>query len=219
MSYRTTNTQSDNNSSEIITFFEKYIKYAQNRGRVKDDNMPDSLSLSHYFDPATGNLYGTYVANNATEETVRKYIDGIYKSIQNDDSKTVTLLYTDEDSPIYKYIYDHKGEYDWRTKTSFRKGTVLKGVESTYYIIDLDPNVTNSFDRGLSKEQIKEAWQERERVAREIYTALTRQKQGSIVIPRFVDKLPNFDLIGKSSEGDTREISMSPEFIEKRIEQ
>ena len=71
MSYRTTNTQSDNNSSEIITFFEKYIKYAQNRGRVKDDSMPGSLSLSHYFDPATGNLYGTYVANNATEEMPR----------------------------------------------------------------------------------------------------------------------------------------------------
>lgn len=213
MSFRTTNTQSDHNNGILRTFFENYIKFAESFGTKNLELIRQGLKLSHYFDEESGNLYGTYIPQNVegrlTDE-LKKYITGLYKSIENDPDKTVTLLYSSEDSEIFKFIDKHEGSYDWRKKTSFRKGTVLKGIESTYYIIDLEPNINSETDVS------EEAWAERERVARELYTALTRQKQGAILVQRYRGKLPQFDVYGEVSESDTREISMSPEFIEKR---
>ena len=221
-SFRTTNTQSDNNNDKIRVYFEKQLNYTRSKGQSADPTMPNVLELSHHFDSSTGNLYGTYVSSDdsgSLTETLKKYIDGIYQSIQNDPNKTVTLLYSDENSQIYKYINGHTGSYDWTTKTQFRKGTVLKGVESEYYIIDLNPDIPELGLAGAkNEEEVNHFWDERERVIRELYTALTRQKQGAILIPRWGSKLDKFGIKGQTSDEDTREISMSANFIEKRVQ-
>lgn len=218
ISFRTTNTQSDNNNNVIRPYFESYIEYARNGGN--ENLLPkEELVLGHYFNNKTGDLFGTYItdASDTLSDELKEYLDGIYKSIQNNPDKNVTLLYSDVNSPIYKYIISKSGkDYDWTLKTDFRQDTVLKGVENTYYIIDLDPNIHTASLMTATKEEKAQVWEEAERVAREYYTALTRQKQGAIVVDRFSDKLPNFKMISKPSDENTSEISLSLEFIQKR---
>lgn len=211
LTFRTQNVQTEKNNILIRTYVDKYLDYVQSEGRVNSLGNDIALKLYYYFDDKTGALYGTKVitpttGDQLTEET-KKYIDGMYKSLQ--EGETITLLYSKDTSEVYKYITSHQ---EWQEKTNFRQGTTLKSSEDTYYIIDLD----NNLDESEVIDSSNKDWATMERLAREFYTALTRQKRGSLFIDRFSDKLEKFRVENHPMDPDTQEIAMPKQFIEER---
>ena len=209
LTFRSTNTQTDRNNALLRTYIDNLLKYYSD---PKNEQVPPELKLTHYRDSA-GNLFGTYVqeAEEGIEELsakTKQYIDGMYATLE--EGEKVVLLFGDENSIAYKYISSHS---EWADKTEFRKGSVIKSTENKYYIIDLN-NV--KFDVvSLNPSQISDI----QHYIREYYTALTRQKQGTIVIDHITNKIPNMAIKGSNPDTNTTKIELPKKFIQKRSEE
>lgn len=206
LTFRSTNTQTDLNNSLIRTFFSRYMNYINN---PSDSTKPSktTLKLHYYFDKDKGDLYGTFVeqaSDTQLSDTCIEYINGIYKACKEQEKK-VSVIYTSEDSLIYKYIIEHP---EWAKYTELRRGTTLKSQENDFYIIDLQTEVTNV----LTQENKGEI----ERLIKEYYTALTRQKQGSIIVDRITGQLPEFELENMEMSSNTQKIALPDKFVEDR---
>ena len=209
MSYRSANSQTDLNNAQLRKWVEDYLAFLHNDGKLVEPE----LKMSYYVEQKNGkhnNLYGTFVEHRSNEglsNQCKSYIDGIYRSLA--DGEKVILLYTDEESLFYKYVTQEHPEYE--DKTEFRKGSTVKSTENKYYLIDLN-------NKKFSTTEVKlDEVDEVERIIREYYTALTRQKQGSIVMDNLSGYMPGgLHMVNKPMDSNTQEIQLPPKFIEDR---
>lgn len=209
LSFRSTNKQTDVNNAALRIFMEELLNYYRD---PENNNKPNPLNIYHYRDKETGNLYGIYMqhkdayADGTTAgltKTTEEYIDGLYKSLE--DGEKVVLVYGDENSAAYNYI-KNKGLLE---KTQQVKGSVIKSTENKYYIIDLN---TGKFDNvNLTDEQRQEAIH----YVREYYTALTRQKQGTILIDHINENIPAMSIQAQEPETNTTRIELPAKTIQK----
>lgn len=129
-----------------------------------------SITLD-YFQDNTG-IYGDkvklYVDEAEAKEAILKElkpdIELMINTLKPDEK--IGYIYSDVNSPIYKYLFEN-----YKDKIDFKQGGSAQGLEGQYYIVEPNINTDNHI------------------YLREVYTGMTRAKQGSILI------LPNGNIL------------------------
>ena len=119
------------------------------------------IELQYYLDD-TG-LYGDMefgVQRGNNEQALlqlKSFTDAIDLMVKTlNKGEKIGYIFSDVNSPIYKYLHDKYSEY-----IDFKEGSSALGLEAQYYIIEADDNAS---------------------YLKDVYTGLTRSQQGSILI-------------------------------------
>ena len=157
-SFRTNNTQQDYN-------------FALDRAQfltLKNYNDQVTLTYRYYIDKS--GLYGRYInTEQGLSDELKNNFDLMIETFINDETvdkdETIGFVYDSEDGDLYKYAQTLPNEVLKRIE--FHKHKPIKGVESKYYVIELNPNVYSD-----------ETFDHYKKV---LYTAFSRAKQGNII--------------------------------------
>lgn len=151
-SFRTNNTQQDFNFMVDRTQLLP-LKGNENTTLTYRYYVDDSGLYGRYFDTQLGDISDETKAN----------IDLMLRTIKDDE--TIGFVYDSEDGAIYKYIDSLPNEL--KSKIEFHKNQPIKGVESRYYIVELDQDL-GTVDAFENYKSI-------------LYTAFSRAIQGNVV--------------------------------------
>ena len=189
-------------------------------GRIAflDEDNEYNMVLHNYFSPTEG-LFGTYVEDAWYNKSIaidlskdaKDRIDAIFNDVikNSTEDERIKVVYVvsrkfteGEQSPMYKYLSTKKtedGKSYWDYVT-LQYDVTVKGEEAAYYIIDQD---YSGIDRDI--------------VASEWYTGLTRARKGSIFVDR-ISHNNNFKFTSET-QTQTRRLTIPPKIMEENTKE
>lgn len=153
------------------------------------DMKKENLTL-YYIENDEG-LFGTRTFYNDEIDDIQSQIDTLINSLTDEEKEAATrndnpvkpigFIYSDPDSEIYKYLHDSP---EISKYIDFKEGGSAQGLEAKYYVIDAS-NLDQSDDNQIT------TWK------RDLYTGISRAKQGAIVITDLPNEFDENDIPAK----------------------
>lgn len=156
--------------SKDISIMRAAIKEMPNLIDLQMQGKPiDPIKFSYY--ESSEGLFGDKVVETNWENTVKSMLNSLK------DGEKLNFIYDDESTKLYQTLDELSKRVEYKDKINKLSAKASQGQEGQYYIIEL----TNSYQLAASTGDIETI----NNFAKTIYTALSRAKQGSLLVGEY----------------------------------